>query len=109
MQSRQLLDTPWVGEKADEHDARQETAHVRPVRHATTGRRVGADARHAVDQLQRLDNRDLVHRIRALERELETERRNRAALAYDQQALRAKLLRLETEIILLQAERPPHA
>ena len=46
-----------------------------------------------------------MRRIRLLEQDLETERRQRGALAYDQQALRAKLLRMETEIILLQAER----
>jgi len=40
-----------------------------------------------------------------LEDEVEAERQRRAALAYDQQALRAKLLGLETEIILLQAGR----
>jgi hypothetical protein len=45
-----------------------------------------------------------VRRIRTLEQELETERQRRGAFAYDQQALRAKLLRLETEIILLKAE-----
>src|SRR5216683_901598 len=36
---------------------------------------------------------------------LDAERHQRAALAYDQQAVRAKLLRAETEIILLHAER----
>jgi hypothetical protein len=56
------------------------------------------------DPLQRLDKRDLVRRIRTLEQDLETERQRRGALAYDQQALRAKLLRLETEIILRQAD-----
>ncbi len=60
--------------------------------------------RAAYDPLQRLDKRDLVRRIRTLEQELETERQQRGALAYDQQALRAKLLGLETEIILLHAE-----
>ena len=63
--------------------------------------------RAAYDPLQRLDKRDLVRRIRALEQELETERQLRAALAYDQQALRARLLRLETEIVLLQVEQSP--
>jgi hypothetical protein len=58
------------------------------------------------DPLQRFDKRDLVHRIRTLESELETERRQRSTLGYDQQTLRAKILRLETEIILLRAERP---
>jgi hypothetical protein len=61
--------------------------------------------RSSYDPLQRLDKRDLVQRIRTLEGELDAERRQRGALAYDQQALLAKLLRLETEIILLQAVR----
>jgi hypothetical protein len=63
--------------------------------------------RASYDPLQRLDKRDLVRRIRTLEQELETERQRRGALAYDQQALRAKLLRLETELILLKAEESP--
>ena len=63
--------------------------------------------RSSYDPLQRLDKRDLVRRIRTLERELDTERQQRGALAYDQQTLLAKVLRLETEIILLQAERTP--
>jgi hypothetical protein len=68
-------------------------------------RRASRRTPHAsYDPLQRLNKRDLVRRIRALEEELETERQRRGALAYDQQALRAKLLRLETEIILLHAE-----
>ena len=68
---------------------------------------IGAEPppRASYDPLQRLDKRDLVRRIRALGQELEAERQRRGALAYDQQALRARLLRLETEIILLQAER----
>ena len=57
--------------------------------------------------LQRLDKRDLVQRIRTLERELDAERRLRGTLAYDEQALRAKLLRVETEIVLIQADRSP--
>lgn len=60
--------------------------------------------RASYDPLQRLDKRDLVQRIRTLEQELKTERQRRGALAYDQQALLAKLLRLETEIILRRAE-----
>jgi hypothetical protein len=36
-----------------------------------------------------------------LEQEVEAERQGRGALAYEQQALRAKMLRLETEIILV--------
>ncbi len=61
--------------------------------------------RASYDPLQRLDKRDLVQRIRALEDELETERQRRAGLAYDQQALLARILRLETDIILMQSER----
>jgi hypothetical protein len=37
--------------------------------------------------------------------ELDTERQRRSALAYDQQAQLAKMIRSETEIILLQAEK----
>ena len=46
-----------------------------------------------------------MQRIRSLELELDTERQRRSALAYDQQALLRKMVRLETEIILLKAER----
>ena len=72
----------------------------RPARRASRRR-----PHASYDPLQRLDKRDLVRRIRTLEQELETERHQRGALAYDQQALRARLLLLETEIILLHAER----
>jgi hypothetical protein len=61
--------------------------------------------RSSYDRLQGLDKRDLVGRIRTLEQELATERQRRGALAYDQQAQLAKILRLETEIILREAER----
>jgi hypothetical protein len=64
----------------------------------------GRTPRAKYDPLQRLDKRDLVRRIRALEDEVHIEHGKRAALAYDQQVLQARLLRLETEIILLQAE-----
>ena len=43
-------------------------------------------------------------RIRTLGQELEAERQRRGALAYDRQALLARILRLETEVILLQTE-----
>ena len=46
-----------------------------------------------------------MQRIRSVEVELDAERQRRSALAYDQQALLAKMIRLETEIILLQAEK----
>ncbi len=60
--------------------------------------------RSAYDPLQALDKRALVGRIRTLEQDLATERQQRGALAYDQQTLLARIVRLETEIVLLQAE-----
>jgi hypothetical protein len=65
----------------------------------------GRTPHSSYDPLQRLDKRDLIQRIRTLEQELDTERQRRGALAYDQQALRAKMLRLETELVLREAER----
>jgi hypothetical protein len=65
----------------------------------------GKTPRSAYDPLQRFDKKELVQRIRAVERELDAERQRRSALAYDQQALLAKLIRLETDIILLQSEK----
>jgi hypothetical protein len=70
-------------------------------------RRRGARARtprSSYDPLQRFDKKELVQRIRAVESELDAERQRRSVLAYDQQALLAKVIRLETEIILLRAE-----
>jgi hypothetical protein len=66
----------------------------------------GRTPRSAYDPLQRFDKKELVQRIRSVEVELNAERQRRSALAYDQQALLAKMIRLETEIILLQADRP---
>ena len=57
------------------------------------------------DSLQRFDKNELVQRIRSLEMDLDAERQRRSALAYDQRVLLAKMIRLETEIILLQAEK----
>jgi len=74
------------------HDRRMRANRYRPPR-------------ASYDPLQRLEKRDLVQRIRTLEQELEAERLRRGGLAYDQQAMRAKMFRLETEIILLQAAR----
>ena len=62
--------------------------------------------RSSYDPLQGLDKRDLVGRIRTLQQDLATERQQRGALAYDQQTLLARIVRLETEIVLLQAEGP---
>jgi hypothetical protein len=59
--------------------------------------------RSSNDPLQRLDQRDLIGRIQTLEQEMGTERKRRAALAYDQQTLLAQVLRIATEIILLQS------
>ncbi len=60
--------------------------------------------RSSYDPLQGLDKRDLVGLTRTLEQDLAIERQQRGALAYDQQTLLARIVRLETEIILLQAE-----
>jgi hypothetical protein len=57
------------------------------------------------DPLQRLDKRQLAARIRALQTEVGHEHRLRAALADDQQATLAKILQLQTEIILLGGDR----
>ncbi len=76
-------------------------ARRRRRRHGAGGR----TPRSSYDPLQRLDKKELVQRIRSLEMDLDTERHRRGALAYDQQALLAKVIRLETEIILLQADR----
>ncbi len=65
----------------------------------------GRTPRSSYDPLQRFDKKELVQRIRSVEVELDAERQRRSALAYDQQALLAKMIRLETEIILLQAEK----
>jgi len=64
----------------------------------------GRTPHSSYDALQRLDKKELVRRIRSVETELDAERQKRSALAYDQQVLLAKTIRLETEIILLQAE-----
>jgi hypothetical protein len=60
--------------------------------------------RSSYDPLQGLDKRALVGRIRTLEQDVAIERQQRGALAYDQQTLLARIVRLETEIILLQAK-----
>jgi hypothetical protein len=78
-------------------------AHRRRRRRVQTS---GRKPHSSYDPLQRLEKRDLVQRIRTLEGELDAERRLRGAVAYDEQALRTRLLRVQTEIILLQAERP---
>lgn len=65
----------------------------------------GRTPRSSYDPVQRLDKTDLVRRIRALELELDTERRRHGTLAHDQQALLTQILHLETEVILSQAER----
>jgi len=56
------------------------------------------------DPLQRLEKRELVRRIRALELELKAERVQRGQLGHDEQLLGAKILRLETEIVLLRSD-----
>ena len=80
---------------------KQPRARRRRRRRDATGR----TPRSSYDPLQRFDKKELVQRIRSVEVELAAERQRRSALAYDQQALLAKMIRLETEIILLQAEK----
>jgi hypothetical protein len=65
----------------------------------------GRTPRSSYDPLQRFEKKELVQRIRSVEAELDAERQRRSALAYDQQTLLAKMIRLETEIILLRAEK----
>jgi hypothetical protein len=65
------------------------------------GRRV---ARAAYDPLESRPKKELVRRIRSREHELEAERQQHAALAYDKQSLLARLLRVETDNVLLRAE-----
>jgi hypothetical protein len=76
---------------------------LRPRRRRRVRRR---SPRSAYDPLQRLDKKELIQRIRSLETDLDVERQRRGALAYDQQALLAKMIRLETEIVLLKPSDP---
>jgi len=92
-------------EAAAAFTAQPTPANKNPVRRRRRTPGTGRTPRSSYDPLQRLGKRDLVVRIRTLEQELDTERQRRGALAYDQQALRAKMLRLETELILREAER----
>lgn len=88
-------------------DAFSTVADQRPrqKRRRSKRRTATRTGRWSYDPLQRLDKRDLVRRIRELQIELDNERQKRGALAYDQQALRARILRLETELVLTKAER----
>jgi hypothetical protein len=61
--------------------------------------------RSSYDPLEGLGKRAPVLRVRALERALESEIQLRTTLAYNQQVLRSRILRLETELVLLRAER----
>jgi hypothetical protein len=87
--------------------AEQAVADKQPrTRRRRQVRRVGGRTpRSSYDPLQRFDKKEHVQRIRSVEVELDAERQRRSELAYDQQALLAKMIRLETEIILLQAEK----
>jgi hypothetical protein len=76
---------------------------------ARTGRRPATRAgrrvpRAAYDPLESRGKKELVRRVRSLELELEAVRRRHAALAYDKQALLARLLRAEADNALLRAE-----
>ena len=66
----------------------------------------GRTLHSSYDALQRFEKKELVRAFVQwrLNWTLGAERQKRSALAYDQQVLLAKMIRLETEIILLQAE-----
>ena len=90
---------------ADAFSAQAMADKPRTRRHRRIRGRGGRTPRSSYDPLQRLDKKELVQRIRSVEVELDAERQRRSALAYDRQALLAKMIRLETEIILLRAEK----
>ena len=90
---------PFSVPAADEEQPRAKRRRGRRVRGA------GQTSRASYDPLQRFDKKELVVRIRSIEIELEAERQRRSALAYDQQTLLGKMIRLETEIILLRSEK----
>jgi hypothetical protein len=87
---------------ADAFGARAKTTTPTKRRRAATrgGRVLGA----AYDPLESRSKKELVRRVRSLEVALEAERQRQAAVAYDKQALLARLLRLETDNVLLRAE-----
>jgi hypothetical protein len=87
----------FTGQAAND---KQPRVKQRRRRRGTSGR----TPRSSYDPLQRFDKKELVQRIRAVESELDAERQRRSALAYDRQVVLAKMIRLETEIILLRAE-----
>jgi hypothetical protein len=82
--------------------ARVKTTSRRKRRRAAT--RGGRVPRAACDPLESRSKKELVRGIRSLEVAFEAERQRHAALAYDKQALLARLLRTETDNVLLRAE-----
>jgi hypothetical protein len=82
--------------------AREKAPPARKGRRAET-RAGGRVPRAAYDPLESRSKKELVRRVRSLELELEAERQRHAALAYDKQALLARLLRTETDNALLRA------
>jgi hypothetical protein len=82
--------------------ARVKTTFRKTRRRAATGG--GRVSRAAYDPLESRSKKELVRRIRSLEVTLEAERQRHASLAYDKQALLARLLRTETDNVLLRAE-----
>jgi len=79
----------------------QTTSRRKIRRAATRGPRI---PRAKYDPLESRSKKELVRRVRSLERELETERQRLASLAYDKQALLAQFLRTETDNLLFRAE-----
>jgi len=91
--------------EAAEAFAAHEREKTPPAREGRAGTRAGRRVpRAAYDPLEGRSKKELVRRVRSLELELEAERRRHAALAYDKQALLARVLRTEADNALLRAE-----
>jgi hypothetical protein len=84
--------------------SRDESTSRRKRRRAGRTRRESRLTRSTYDPLESRRRKELVRRVRSLEQELEAERLRHAALAYDKQSLLARLLRAETDNVLLRNE-----
>jgi hypothetical protein len=60
--------------------------------------------RATYDPLESRSKKEVARRVRSLEVTLEAERQRQADVAFDKQVLLARLLRLETDNVLLRAE-----
>jgi hypothetical protein len=84
--------------------SRDRSTSRRKRRRASTTRAGRRLPRSTYDPLESRSKSELVRRIRFLEQELEAERQRHATLAYDKQMLLARLLRAETDNVLLRNE-----